>query len=528
MDLNESVQKEIICYLKTTGKWQTDEDIIQSCQNGGIYINKTDIESVLKNCVELRYIETDGKNNYRIGIVLGSRPPQLRPGEMFRLSKLYSGITLDTVEIPEEYENPDVAHLARKFQGKRGTCTGFSGSFVTELLRYNILKKYPTEEQIAGVKRDVMTREGAICDDYSSMKEFIVSMECIYQLGRARATPSISDDEEGGYIQACAESLKSDGVCNESLWQTANTTDFVYKRPLAENSVEVKSILPLHKIDGWAYGESLKEAQISVLKNGSCWLAIPMYANYTSELDSGDFPDPGNFKIVGYHAVCMVGWTKDRVKFLNHWKESPFVNTISKKYFNDGVASGRIQMITPIDYQAVSFLEGEHAMVDLKSNVDAKITLSTGDSIPSTYLLKSEVKLSLSLDIGGKYDIKAESVSGEVNTLSIDAFTSERQSVVFDFSSNCDMIITTNGGNGTRIDITDQNGEVMTKYVESGHSTNFRCKIGMKYSVCASSPDGLILVNVILVKSGPIILLPMNFEREWAVVRFFKRLFGFK
>jgi len=236
MDLNESVQKEIICYLKTTGKWQIEEDVIQCCQNGGIYINKNDIESVLKNCVESRYIETDGKNNYRIGIVLGSRPPQFRPGEMFRLSKLYSGKTVETVEIPEEYENPDVPHLARKFQGKRGTCTAFSGSFVTELLRYHILKRYPTDDQISGVKRDVMTKEGAICDDYSSMKEFVVSMECIYQLGRARANPEIPDDEEGGYIQACAEALKSGGGFNGTLWETANTAGFIYKQPLAEQA----------------------------------------------------------------------------------------------------------------------------------------------------------------------------------------------------------------------------------------------------------------------------------------------------
>jgi hypothetical protein len=116
----------------------------------------------------------------------------------------------------------------------------------------------------------------------------------------------------GMTIKDALEILKTRGVCKEK--------NFPYEKALTKyqisfiDSYEAKNF----RIIDYSYLSTLKEIKISLNKKGPCIISLPCY-NSTSTF----WKKNNNDKLLGDHAVCVVGYDKDKGLLIrNSWGEN--------------------------------------------------------------------------------------------------------------------------------------------------------------------------------------------------------------
>ena len=198
-----------------------------------------------------------------------------------------------------------------------------------------------------------------------------VSAAAIYNMARARMNRPPADSDEGAQITDAADVLEHEGLVPEWMWPTGKKGAFKYKTPPKDMVDLVNQTLPLHRFEkGWSILEDVAgdigdQIMLACMAFGGCLMAMPVFDNYSQVGDlEGEFldPVPGVSRIVGYHAVALVGRRRNsagqmRWVFVNSWNGyTPLLNTISDEgYMRPYYKSGHIQILSIGDGEAVPF-----------------------------------------------------------------------------------------------------------------------------------------------------------------------------
>jgi len=205
-----------------------------------------------------------------------------------------------------------------------------------------VLKVQTPPEQLAAIKRDVpLVPDGVVVD---VLPDDTVSASAIYYMARAMMTPKPREDEDGAYVTDAAEVITHQGIVPEWMWPTGKTQSGQYYQPPEKYAQRVKDILPHYKFDrvgvDWTVldgeaGDPTAQIMETVTTFGGCWMVMPVFDNYGKATPTGVFPVPvtGVNRLIGYHAVVIVGWKRIDGKrvwcFVNSWEgTTPLINTI--------------------------------------------------------------------------------------------------------------------------------------------------------------------------------------------------------
>jgi hypothetical protein len=359
----KNVKKLIIALLKEKKHVTLEEflDIFDSDDHD-------EVMRVLEGDLKDFLIFDENRGGYRFRFVFGKRPQEVSPNRV-RFSQVTVHPPVEAEVYEDVYTVPEIANLAHLNQDEVGDCVGCSGASLSKLMRVRILKAPTPKEQLENVKYGVTNEDGVLVD---VLPDDTVSAYGIYTLARARLTPVPALADEGALITDGVEVLFHDGIVPEWMWPTSRTDAGQYVTPPKKFAELVKEQLPLYRFKGdWTVldgvnGDPTTQIQKSCKVYGGCWMAMPVFDNCNAAIPSGDFPDPvpGVSRIVGYHAVVLVGWIRDsmgrrRWQFVNSWRDStPLINTISDEgYMKPYFGSGHIQMITVMSGTAVPFIE---------------------------------------------------------------------------------------------------------------------------------------------------------------------------
>ena len=365
---DEDIRKNVVKILKKRKGHADIEEIVNKIMT--VNVISDDERRRIKNQVAVVLTELDpflvsppeDPTKFRFRHKFGPKPVPVAP-EKRRFAKVHPPTAVSL-----EY-TADVSNLAQLDQDEVGDCVGCSGATLSKQVRFKILQIPTPSAQLAAIQRSVKTSDGVVVD---ILPDDTVSAAAIYNMARARMTPLPSDSDDGALVTDAAEVLEHQGIVPEWMWPTAKTEATKYKTPPANMVALVNQTLPLHMFDGgWSViedpsGDPGDQVIQAVMQYGGCWMAMPVFDNYGQCSPSGDFPDPitGVSKIVGYHAICIVGRKKDstgklRWQFVNSWYGyTPLVNTISNDgYFLPYFKSGDIQLISIGDSHAVPFPE---------------------------------------------------------------------------------------------------------------------------------------------------------------------------
>jgi hypothetical protein len=301
----------------------------------------------------------DPVKGYRIKHRFGPKPLPVRPDKM-KFSQIPSVTLFPKVEsFPDEYLTPEVASLAHLDQAEEGDCVGCSGASLSKLLMLRVLKSSTSPEQLAAIKRDVCLPDGVVID---SLPDDTVSASAIYYMARAMMTIKPREDEDGAYVTDAAEVVTHKGIVPEWMWPTGKTQSGQYYKPPEKYAQLVKDTLPHYKFDrvgvDWTVldgesGDPTAQIMETVTTFGGCWMVMPVFDNYGQATPNGVFPVPiaGVNRVIGYHAVVLVGWARSEGKrvwrFVNSWEgTTPLVNTIPDEgYMQVYFKTGQIQLV---------------------------------------------------------------------------------------------------------------------------------------------------------------------------------------
>ena len=296
---------------------------------------------------------------YRIKHRFGPKPRPVRPDKV-RFSQLPSVSFLPKIEsFPDEYLTPEVASLAHLDQAEEGDCVGCSGASISKLLRLRVLKVSTSPEQLAAIKRDVNLPDGVVID---VLPDDTVSASAIYYMARALMNTKPREDEDGAFITDAAEVITHQGIVPEWMWPTGKTQARQYYQPPEKYAQLVKDTLPHYKFDrvgiDWSVldgesGDPTAQIMETVTTFGGCWMTMPVFDNYGLATPSGNFPVPvpGVNRVIGYHAVVIVGWKRIDGKrvwcIVNSWEgTTPLINTIPDEgYMQVYFKTEQIQLI---------------------------------------------------------------------------------------------------------------------------------------------------------------------------------------
>jgi hypothetical protein len=311
-------------------------------------------------------VDYKSEKGYRVKHRFGPKPRD-RP-EKLRFSQISSRMA-KVVSYPDDYLSSGVKNLAHLDQSEEGDCVGCSGASLSKLLRMGIMKIPTSPEESEIKKMDVTLEDGVVVD---ILPDDTVSASAIYYLARNMLRVKPSDSEDGALITDGADVITHQGIVPEWMWPTGKTQEGQYVTPPGKFADLVKETLPKYKFDregidfvilDGVNGDPSLQIMDAITTYGGCWMTIPIFDNYGGATPSGDFPDPivGVSRIVGYHAVCLVGWTrkdgKRRWRFVNSWRgTTPLVNTIGDElYMQPYFRTGHIQIIVILAGTAVAF-----------------------------------------------------------------------------------------------------------------------------------------------------------------------------
>ncbi len=529
----KDLEKKIFAILRANGHFKVDE-ILEHFSPDQMP-SREEVENVLKQHVGTFVLFDPEKEGYRIRHVFGPRPQVVPPSQAWRFGLLAGHPTIQALTIPDEYTNLDVANMVQLDQGDRGICVGCSGANITKLVRIKILKTATPPDEIKGVVRGITTKDGVVVD---SLPKDTVSAEGVYQGSRTLITPPVP--VEGSYITNAADYLVRFGVVPEFLWPTSKSSRMVYKSPPMGNEDLVQAELPRHKADGWAIiedksGDPTTQVQQAILTYGACWMAMPVYDNYTqAENNGGDFPDE-SAQIIGYHAVALVGWYNDsrgnrRWKFLNHWLGfTPLINTISDNFLRTEYRTGEIQLITLIDASAVAFLSDNAAILTVESNLDGTLTVQNIDagSQPEIHEIKKGEPHEVSCLVGKTYLLSMKAVDGSTQEKTVTVDKPSGISVEFTFIVTYNLTVTSDTPN-VKVTMTTQSSGATQVFTAPFSKL---CEIYETYTLDATTQYGADKKSQTVYQTEAVdIRINFSFsiwERLFeALFAFFKRIFG--
>ena len=125
--------------------------------------------------------------------------------------------------------------------------------------------------------------------------------------------PNVYDEHDnndyGMFGRDVMRLLSNIGICTED--------EYPYGKIENKNEINVsitESALK-HKIKSYARIDSIDTLKLSLYKNGPCLIAFPIY-NYSDQMWSKNNEDD---KLIGGHAMTVVGYTKDSFIIRNSW-----------------------------------------------------------------------------------------------------------------------------------------------------------------------------------------------------------------
>lgn len=112
--------------------------------------------------------------------------------------------------------------------------------------------------------------------------------------------------ESGMYIRDGLQILKDQGILPErSIWE--GQFDFPLTTRLQKKAYS-------NRISGFARLETMENVKISLLENGPCPIAFPVY-----QLNGKIWDQKNSESLLGYHAMTVVGWNLEGFVIRNSW-----------------------------------------------------------------------------------------------------------------------------------------------------------------------------------------------------------------
>jgi hypothetical protein len=126
---------------------------------------------------------------------------------------------------------------------------------------------------------------------------------------------------EGMYLREALKNLNKYGDVMHSDFGYPNKTYAQLKPLLAENLEELREKAKDHKVSIYYRCYSEKDIKKAIMDGGACIIGIPIYK--TLHRDQHKPTDEEKKDLKGYHALAIVGWTKDnRWVVQNSWSKS--------------------------------------------------------------------------------------------------------------------------------------------------------------------------------------------------------------
>jgi len=311
---------------------------------------------------------------------------------------------LESIIVPDEWENPLIKKVALKDQGFRGTCTGFATASAYDLLHLMLCPDdMPTAEEMAKFKMDVTEPTGTIHD---ILFDDSASNQWFYTIGREEGNITYPS---GGDIKFCARAWNKRGMILERDWFTDKTGRFVIVNN--PNPELEQTFAPLHKCTGWAMigngaiGGNMTEDDIkrAIFTKGFAILAIPVCKSFT-QMEGGD----GWFEQVdendGFHAILAYGYSSRGIKLFHSWGKycNPY-GGMTWQYFHALI--DQIVGLVIIDDADVKIGREIYTSLTITTNVPAMISVN-GVNIgpaPQTIALEKGQKYTISARADGFY-----------------------------------------------------------------------------------------------------------------------------
>lgn len=193
----------------------------------------------------------------------------------------------------------------------------------TELPRQVSLQKYAG---IAEDQGDLSSCTGeALANAYETRLKISIPAKAV-ELSRlfiyynARSLEGTTSEDQGATIRSGIKALKSTGVCAESLWPSSRGPELWDDKPSDEAYAEGKqrTILTYERVvDLFAMRECLAQERPFVF-------GIPIYNDKAAGPDNNWTFTGGGKQLLGYHALCCVGYNDETELFLvkNSWGTS--------------------------------------------------------------------------------------------------------------------------------------------------------------------------------------------------------------
>lgn len=396
--------KQVFKYLKKTG----DSTLLEIINGTGL--PESEVKPSLDEYIKSGYISFDVQSkHYRVKFVLDPPLPEndLSETTAWNYSRIQEKIAESggnqnprNLAIPRQWRNPYVRYLPDRIdQGTRPTCVGFSAAIGVTLLYYHLTQDFPTPEEITNEKRNVEIDMGCpnnkpfICDEFNKRWK---SPQYIYWTSRLVGnvtTPS------GSYVSAAAKALKLYGSVFETNCKTSKsmycTTEWYPVRD-GESTDDAKARIMLdgtaHLTEGYAQISDFDTICEAVYTHGFVLLPINIYANYTSNGETGNYPDPRG-EVVGSHAQIVVGYDLDSrtLEFRQSWGTNwSNEGGISEKYFDEAANA------------AFVILDENEAKVG--EQLYSKISISS--NVPCTYVVNNDTHTIENLTVVLERDIQ--------------------------------------------------------------------------------------------------------------------------
>lgn len=117
----------------------------------------------------------------------------------------------------------------------------------------------------------------------------------------------VNQESEGMYPRDTMDILYKVGIVSEKDYPYNNFS------PISDT---LKSLANIHKIEGYAQINTLEGLKKSLYTNGPCYIAFPVYNANKMDFWKPDYPGQ---KMLGGHAVTVVGYLEDKFIIRNSW-----------------------------------------------------------------------------------------------------------------------------------------------------------------------------------------------------------------
>lgn len=171
-------------------------------------------------------------------------------------------------------------------------------------------------------------QSAACMKEWQEMQDYglneYLSPQFLYNI-RDNLYDDISSNNEGMYGRNVMKLLKNIGICLEKSYR--------YERIENRNKMATKYFLEAkeHRIQSYARITTLDGLKTSLVKNGPCLIVLPVYNNTTQFW----YKHSTTEKILGGHAMTIVGYNSDSFIIRNSWGVSWGDNGYTYYYFKN-------------------------------------------------------------------------------------------------------------------------------------------------------------------------------------------------